>query len=522
MRDDQLIFMISLPRSGSTMLQKILGTHSEIYTRSEPWLMLHPLYALKNDNIQTTYNARLAADGVHDFISGMGEDGESLYYQNIQSCYLSMYEPYLQSSGKSRFLDKTPRYYEVFDELQRTFPRAKFIIIYRNPLAVLNSILETWVKGRFELLKGYKSDLEQGLEFLTRDFSNYTNTYCVYYEELLASPEDQARLLFDFLELDFDPQCINYGKAPAEKWLYGDPKTVYEKDSPDAVHADEWVNKLSNPESYKVIAEYFQWLGKDRLEQLGYDADQLEAQLKEARETYSHPDDIKLSWRSLMRSEKGLLEDARKQLATLNNTVRSLRDRNKIVEDRLNESRELLKQKDIRIDDFHKIVQGKDLLNKDLNELIASKNSRIEGCQLDIKVRDEQLRALREENRARDDQIQVLVEEGKAQVKKLQEFAEQLEEKEKLIGARDEDLESVQSKVDVLEGLLKESVKEIQEKEREIEEKCARTERLEEVLDVLLDAKEELVAHKLLFSPRKKINAYRDLLVKFRAVRDRE
>ena len=49
---ENLILMISPPRAGSTMLQRILGSHSDIHTVSEPWLVLHPLYALRPEGIR--------------------------------------------------------------------------------------------------------------------------------------------------------------------------------------------------------------------------------------------------------------------------------------------------------------------------------------------------------------------------------------------------------------------------------------------------------------------------------------
>jgi len=46
-----LIFLISQPRSGSTLLQRVTGSHSEIQTESEPRIMLHPRYALKHEGL---------------------------------------------------------------------------------------------------------------------------------------------------------------------------------------------------------------------------------------------------------------------------------------------------------------------------------------------------------------------------------------------------------------------------------------------------------------------------------------
>lgn len=543
MRDDQLIFMISLPRSGSTMLQKILGAHSEIYTRSEPWLMLHPLHALKSEHIQARYNASLAEAGVRDFISGLPEGGESFYYQRLRECYLSIYEPYLQSSGKSRFLDKTPRYYEIFDELQHTFPNAKFIILYRNPLAVLNSILETWIKGRFELLKNYKGDLEQGVEFLSRDFSSYSNTYCIRYEELLSSPEEQTRLLFDFLQLDFDPECIHYGKAPTEQWLYGDPKTVYEKSSPDAMHADGWLNQLSNPESYTLISDYLRQLGKNCVDGLGYDFNQLEALLKEAGRVYSHSDNTGLLLRDQMRSERDIVSHIKKQNLSLNKTIQELQATIQSIEEHSEESKTLLAHTQIRLEESNELVLSKDFFIKDLKALVDIKDLEVEECQKALielrEIKEEYIRLqekhqgceerqlanernLSEKNRLlADKEERLLSAERMLEVnrKKLDEFASTLAEQNSrvagleasrieannLISGLQHDLAEKDARLKCLQDL-------VAEQEEQLITSVNFSAEINDQLAVLMSSINQLKLYRAFFSPKSKLNAYRKLL----------
>ncbi|MFV1990599.1 MAG: sulfotransferase, partial [Acidimicrobiales bacterium] len=44
-------FLLSLPRSGSTLLQRLLGAHSMVATVAEPWLLIPPLYALRDEGV---------------------------------------------------------------------------------------------------------------------------------------------------------------------------------------------------------------------------------------------------------------------------------------------------------------------------------------------------------------------------------------------------------------------------------------------------------------------------------------
>ena len=71
MTDKNLIFLISQPRSGSTLTQKIIGSHKDIYTRSEPWIMLHPLYSLKEEGINAEYNKGQEYPATQDFINNL-------------------------------------------------------------------------------------------------------------------------------------------------------------------------------------------------------------------------------------------------------------------------------------------------------------------------------------------------------------------------------------------------------------------------------------------------------------------
>ena len=59
-----LIFIISQPRAGSTLLQRMLSGHPDIATAAEPWLLLHPLYGLRQHGIQAEYNSQWAFKAV--------------------------------------------------------------------------------------------------------------------------------------------------------------------------------------------------------------------------------------------------------------------------------------------------------------------------------------------------------------------------------------------------------------------------------------------------------------------------
>ena len=143
-RGGHLIFLVSQPRAGSTLLQRVIGSHSRVHTAPEPWLALHPLFALKADATAAPGDTALADRATREFLARIPR-GETIYLDGVRHLLGSVYDAALAASGKSVFLDKTPRYYQILPELRRVFPDAHVVILLRNPIAVLSSMLETWI-----------------------------------------------------------------------------------------------------------------------------------------------------------------------------------------------------------------------------------------------------------------------------------------------------------------------------------------------------------------------------------------
>ena len=122
------------------MMQRIIGCHHDIHTSSETWIMLHPMYALRESGIETDFCADLAVKASLGFISQLPGRMEE-YNDLMRRTYSQMYQRVLDVTGKSYYLDKSPRYYLIIKELYKLFPEAKFIFLFRNPLSVLVSII---------------------------------------------------------------------------------------------------------------------------------------------------------------------------------------------------------------------------------------------------------------------------------------------------------------------------------------------------------------------------------------------
>lgn len=266
---NNLIFLISQPRSGSTMFQLLLAGHPDIATSSEPWIALHPLFALKH-GIDANYDADLARMALHEFLKQSGINEE--FYKKQVSCFLSsFYNQAIEHQQKKYFLDKTPRYYLIIDELIELFPKAKFIVLQRHPLAVLNSILKTWVKDDFKKLGLFKDDLLLAPKVLVAAGKKHSDKiYTVKYEDLVENPELILGKVCDYIGIQYCESMPEYSKR-LPYWKLGDPTGIHKSSRPFTDSLLAWKKEFA-PSTLKQLARsYIEELGQELIEEIGYD-----------------------------------------------------------------------------------------------------------------------------------------------------------------------------------------------------------------------------------------------------------
>lgn len=279
---ENLIFIICPPRSGSTLLQKILGAHSEIHTTSEPWIALPPLFVFHRSGTQAPYGAKLYRRALREFLSGLPE-GNAAYWESVRLMLSHLYGRALETSGKRLFVDKTPRYYYIIRELRKVFPRAKHVLLFRNPLAVMSSMLEAWIQTDPKVLRQFRDDLllaPRNMVDAIREFGAEQSV--VHYEELTSDPERVVAKLCRELDIAFEEGMVNYGESAAgrTRWLYGDPQTVYQNQRPTTGRTDRWKEVIASvPLWTNWAGEYLNELGRALVTELGYDFDELSASI---------------------------------------------------------------------------------------------------------------------------------------------------------------------------------------------------------------------------------------------------
>lgn len=279
-QDEDLIFLISLPRSGSTLLQHILASHSKIAATAEPWVLFPAALALRKGALVGDYNANIGLVALSEFL-GQLEDGEDRYYTAVRTMALDLYGAFVTKQGRQRFLDKTSRYYLILPEIFRIFPKARYVFLLRNPLAVLASYLDYMVFGNIVRLgeAGIRNDLFDGYRLIRQGIRYFgDDAIVVRYEDLVENPENTISVLCEKLKLDFEPKMLNYGEQVG--LLPGkmvDPKSIQKHQAPVKDHLATWQSRFSTRQERHLARAFLAHLGTELVNSLGYSFEQLES-----------------------------------------------------------------------------------------------------------------------------------------------------------------------------------------------------------------------------------------------------
>jgi hypothetical protein len=269
----QPVFLFSLPRAGSTLVQRILGAHPDVATASEPWLLLPFLYALRGDGALAEYDHAAAAMALQDFTAFLPR-GQDDYRDELRHCAMRLYEKAARRDARY-FLDKTPRYHLVADEIISAFPDGKFIFLWRNPLAVAASVVDTFGRGRWNVYE-FNVDLYAGLDALVAAYQRHKDrAFALRYEDLIADGAKAVRGLQEYLELPPCESLLDAFPRVELRGRLGDSTGTKQYAQISAEPLDKWKTTLRNPLRRRWAWRYLRWIGPERLATMGYALDGL-------------------------------------------------------------------------------------------------------------------------------------------------------------------------------------------------------------------------------------------------------
>ncbi|HQV71815.1 MAG: sulfotransferase [Dokdonella sp.] len=194
----EVIFIVSLPRSGSTLTEQILAAHPDIEGASE----LPDLPAIINEESE-----RRGVDFPAWFNQATADDWERLGKE-----YLQRTERWREEHP--RFTDKGLANWQSVAAALAMLPAAKVVVCRRDPLETCFScFIQLFARGQrfsydIEDVVAYWRDFDRLCRHWTSIYPNQVRD--MVYESLLAEPEASTRALLDFCGLSFDPACLRF------------------------------------------------------------------------------------------------------------------------------------------------------------------------------------------------------------------------------------------------------------------------------------------------------------------------
>jgi len=247
------IFIVGLPRSGSTLIEQILSSHSAIEGLGElsdlDTALVGPLMEAREE-----IQFQEVSNGTAVEKSSLVQSYLRLLDRFTSEDFRAIAEHYLKTtatrrtSGRPFFTDKTLRNFFYVGLIQVILPNAKIIDARRHPLDCGWSCFRSQFQGSHFTLR---------LSDIGKDYVNYVRlmahfdrvlpgrVYRLIHENLVTDIESELRRLFDYLELPFEERCLRF----------------YENDRAVFTQSSEQVRKPLNRGGMQQWLPYEPWLG---------------------------------------------------------------------------------------------------------------------------------------------------------------------------------------------------------------------------------------------------------------------
>ena len=204
---DAPIFIVGLPRSGSTLVDRILGSHSTIHCAGE-----------------LEHFARCIVAAVRRRSGESALPRRELIARSAELDFPALGRDYLDRVGRApaddvRFTDKMPLNYLYCGLIRRALPNAKIVHVSRRPMAACYAMYKTLFKD------GYPFSYDLGE--IARYYTGYRRLmdhwqaampeamYSLSYEALVADQRTETRRLLDFCGLEWQDACLEFHSNPA-------------------------------------------------------------------------------------------------------------------------------------------------------------------------------------------------------------------------------------------------------------------------------------------------------------------
>lgn len=197
------IFIVGMPRSGTTLVERIISSHSEVESLGE----------LQNFGLAVRQSVDASSRSMLD--KEVAEATGTLDFQKVGARYIRSLSNRIDAS--KRFTDKLPLNFLFIGHILESLPAAKIICVQRNPMDTCLSNYRQLFAVTYSYYN-YHYDLEDTGNYycLFADIMRFwqkhyqQRIHFVEYEELIQNPEQQSRKMLEYCELDWQQECLDF------------------------------------------------------------------------------------------------------------------------------------------------------------------------------------------------------------------------------------------------------------------------------------------------------------------------
>ncbi len=194
----KIIFILGMPRSGTTLVEQIVASHSKVYGAGE---LIYLQQVLKKNFVNDSkYNKQSIVDN------------QNLYKNIIFSEYINYFNLY--NFDENIITDKAPQNFRFIGFIKLFFPNSKILHCFRNPKDNCLSLYKNnfasntmnWTNKQEDIAEYYNL-YSKIMKFWKSKIPEFIQD--VEYEKLVENKESEIKKILDFCELEWDEKCLN-------------------------------------------------------------------------------------------------------------------------------------------------------------------------------------------------------------------------------------------------------------------------------------------------------------------------
>ncbi len=201
---DEAIFVIGLPRTGSTLIERMLAAHTQVFAAGE--LIQFP---------QETSRS-LKARALPEICDAIQKAPTAVAWSSLGRAYIESTRP--RTGHTAYFIDKMPGNERWAALIHRALPQARFILTSRDPMDAGYALFRTlflnghaWTYDLSDI--GRYLNARSSFVAALKQFIPADRLLEVAYEDLVGSPEAEVARMLDFLGLEWQQNCMRFDQS---------------------------------------------------------------------------------------------------------------------------------------------------------------------------------------------------------------------------------------------------------------------------------------------------------------------